>query len=361
MLQEISITDFAIIEKLHVDFSTGMTVLTGETGAGKSIIIDAVGLLAGGRGSQHFIRTGANKAILQGLFQVDSAGLTAQKLDQFGINHDDDSVILQRELYRNGRNICRINGMLVNTNTLKQVGETLVDIYGQNEHQALMHSEQHLPLLDEYLGSQLKPLLTKYQQQYQQYLKLRRQQQHKQANEKEWAQRLDMLKYQAHEIEQADLHEHEETELLAERERLTNFQTINENLSQGLADLEGDDNFAPLDMIGNAVSAVSNIETLDPAFKKISENIQGAYYMLQDAESELSNQLDSLEYDPERLNVVEARLNIIFELKHKYGDSVQQILDYHTKITGELADMQSSASSDQDLEQLVAKKTPGFS
>ncbi len=170
-----------------------------------------------------------------------------------------------------------------------------------------------------------------------------------------------MLKYQAHEIEQADLHEHEETELLAERERLTNFQTINENLSQGLADLEGDDNFAPLDMIGNAVSAVSNIETLDPAFKKISENIQGAYYMLQDAESELSNQLDSLEYDPERLNVVEARLNIIFELKHKYGDSVQQILDYHTKITGELADMQSSASSDQDLEQLVAKKTPGFS
>ncbi len=135
MLKEISIKNFAIIERLSVNFETGMTVLTGETGAGKSIIIDAVGLLAGGRGSQHFIRTGANKSVLQGLFQVPKGGLTEQKLDEYGIDHSDDNVILQRELYRNGRNICRINGMLVNTNTLKQVGETLVDIYGQNEHQ----------------------------------------------------------------------------------------------------------------------------------------------------------------------------------------------------------------------------------
>lgn len=354
MLKEISIKNFAIIERLSVNFETGMTVLTGETGAGKSIIIDAVGLLAGGRGSQHFIRTGANKSVLQGLFQVPKGGLTEQKLDEYGIDHSDDNVILQRELYRNGRNICRINGMLVNTNTLKQVGETLVDIYGQNEHQLLMQSDQHLHLLDEFVGNQIKPVLQQYQSKYAEYLKLKKQLENKNQNEKEWAQRLDMLKYQVDEIEKAELTNGEEEELISEKDRLNNFQTINESLSNGLNDIEGNETVSPLDMIGEAMSSIEDIERLDNDFKKISENIKGAYYMLQDATGEISNQLDSLEFDENRLNEVQARLNTIFELKHKYGDSIGQILQYFEKISRELHEMEVEENTGNDLEKNLA-------
>ncbi|WP_395318360.1 DNA repair protein RecN [Fructilactobacillus frigidiflavus] len=350
MLKEISIKDFAIIDKLSINFESGMTALTGETGAGKSIIIDAVGLLAGGRGSQHFIRTGENKSVLQGLFDIPHTGTTAAKLDEFGIDHDDDSVILQRELYKNGRNICRVNGMLVNTSTLKKIGETLVDIYGQNEHQTLMQSDKHLLLLDEFIGEKLSVVLSKYQLQYQQYLKLKKQLAHKNQNEKEWAQRLDMLQYQVNEIENADLVVGEEESLVAEKNRLNNFQAINDSLNQALANIDGDENISPIDMIGDAMSAIEDIENLDDAFKPISENIKSAFYMLQDASKEVSNQMDTLEFDPHRLEEVEARLSTIYELKHKYGDSIQQILKYYEKISMELQEMQAEESSGNDLE-----------
>lgn len=350
MLKEISIKDFAIIDNLSINFESGMTALTGETGAGKSIIIDAVGLLAGGRGSQHFIRTGANKSILQGLFDIPHDGTTAAKLDEFGIDHDDDSVILQRELFKNGRNICRVNGMLVNTNTLKKIGETLVDIYGQNEHQTLMQSDKHILLLDEFIGSKLKDVLEKYQLQYHLYLKLKKQLANKNQNEKEWAQRLDMLQYQVNEIENADLIDGEEEKLVAEKNSLNNFQTINQNLNQALTNIEGDDNISPLDMIGDAMSSIEDIEELDNSFTSISENIKSAFYMLQDASKEISNQMDTLEFDSNRLEEVEARLSTIYELKHKYGDSIRQILAYYEKISAELQEMQSEENSGSDLE-----------
>ncbi|USS93872.1 DNA repair protein RecN [Fructilactobacillus ixorae] len=349
MLKEISIKDFAIIDQLAVNFATGMTVLTGETGAGKSIIIDAVGLLAGGRGSQHFIRTGANKAVLQGLFQVPRNGIAEQKLDEFGIDHSDDNVILQRELYRNGRNLCRVNGMLVNTTTLKQIGETLVDIYGQNEHQALMQSDQHLHLLDEFIGKRLQPTLTDYQTNFRTYQQLQQQLRNQSQNEKARAQRFDMLQYQVNEIEKAGLTTGEEEELLRERDRLTNFQTISNSLNQSLADIEGDETISPLDMIGESMSAIEAVERLGDEFKQIAENVKGAYYMLQDAAGEITNQLDSLEFDQGRLDEVEARLNTIFELKRKYGDSIEQILAYYNQISAELADMQAEDQSGNAL------------
>ncbi|WP_429970959.1 DNA repair protein RecN [Fructilactobacillus sp. Tb1] len=354
MLKEISIKDFAIIDQLSINFESGMTALTGETGAGKSIIIDAVGLLAGGRGSQHFIRTGANKSVLQGLFDIPKGGTTAAKLDEFGIDHDDDSVILQRELFKNGRNICRVNGMLVNTSTLKKIGETLVDIYGQNEHQTLMQSDKHIFLLDEFIGTKLKDVLSQYQDQYDLYLKLKKQLANKNQNEKEWAQRLDMLQYQVNEIENEDLVDGEEEQLVAERDRLNNFQTINQNLNSALANIEGDDNISPIDMIGDAMSSIEDIERLDDEFKSISENIKSAFYMLQDASKEISNQMDSLEFDPNRLEEVEARLSTIYELKHKYGDSIQQILKYYEKISVELHDMKAEENSGTDLETQLA-------
>ncbi|HAJ53567.1 MAG TPA: DNA repair protein RecN, partial [Lactobacillus sp.] len=203
MLQELAIHDFAIIDNLALSFQPGMTALTGETGAGKSIIIDAVGLLAGGRGSVDFIRTGTAKASLEGLFDAQANPATEAKLQAYGVMDPDqkDTVLLQRELFRSGRNVCRVNGHLVNTATLKAIGETLVDIHGQNEHQQLMHSETHLGLLDAFAGDDLLKIRQQYAEVYHNYQHTLQAVKQKQANEQEWAQRLDMLKFQVNEIQ----------------------------------------------------------------------------------------------------------------------------------------------------------------
>ncbi|AVK60283.1 DNA repair protein RecN [Lactobacillus sp. CBA3605] len=355
MLQELSITNFAIIEHLDIAFEAGMTVLTGETGAGKSIIIDAVGLLAGGRGSQEFIRTGADKAILQGMFILPKTGNTAQLLDAAGIDHADNTVILQREIAKSGRNTCRINGMLVNTTTLKQIGETIVDIHGQNEHQELMQPEKHLGLLDEFAAAKIRKLKQQYAQQYEDYQQLNQELRKKNANEKEWAQRLDMLNFQVDEISAAQVKVGEEADLTAERDRLDNYQTINQALQQSYSLLAaGEETTGAVDMVGEVMHALDPIATLDPAFNEIAVNVKNAFYALQDASGQVSNQLDLQEFDEGRLDELEQRLDVLSQLKRKYGDSEQQILDYYQKIATELAKMTDSEENSEDLDQRVA-------
>ncbi|ETY74528.1 DNA repair protein RecN [Lactiplantibacillus fabifermentans T30PCM01] len=357
MLQELSITNFAIIEHLDIAFEKGMTVLTGETGAGKSIIIDAVGLLAGGRGSQEFIRTGADKAVLQGMFILPADGVTAQLLDEVGIEHADNTVILQREIAKSGRNTCRINGMLVNTTTLKQIGETIVDIHGQNEHQELMQPEKHLGLLDEFATRKIHKLKKQYTTQYEAYQQLNQELRQKNANEKEWAQRLDMLNFQVEEIAAAQVRVGEEAELAAERDRLDNYQTISQALQQSYTLLAaGEDTTGALDMVGTAMNALEPIANLDPAFNEITMNVKNAFYGLQDAAGQISNQLDLQEFDEGRLDEIEQRLEVLSQLKRKYGDSEQQILDYYAKISAELAKMTDSEENSEDLADRVAAK-----
>lgn len=354
MLQELSITNFAIIEHLDIAFENGMTVLTGETGAGKSIIIDAVGLLAGGRGSQEFIRTGADKAVLQGMFILPADGVTAQLLDEAGIEHADNTVILQREIAKSGRNTCRINGMLVNTTTLKEIGETIVDIHGQNEHQELMQPEKHLGLLDEFAAPKIRKLKAKYGQQYHDYQQLNQELRQKNANEKEWAQRLDMLNFQVEEITAAHVKVGEEAELTAERDRLDNYQTISQALQQSYTLLAaGEETTGAVDMVGTAMNALEPIANLDPAFNEITMNVKNAFYGLQDAAGQISNQLDLQEFDEGRLDEIEQRLDVLSQLKRKYGDSEQQILDYYQKIAAELAKMTDSEENSEGLAERV--------
>ncbi|AYJ41815.1 DNA repair protein RecN [Lactiplantibacillus pentosus] len=354
MLQELSITNFAIIEHLDIAFEAGMTVLTGETGAGKSIIIDAVGLLAGGRGSSEFIRTGADKAVLQGMFILPADGVTAQLLDEAGIDHADNTVILQREITKSGRNTCRINGMLVNTTTLKQIGETIVDIHGQNEHQELMQPEKHLGLLDEFAAAKIRKLKQQYQQQYDHYQQLNRELRQKNANEKEWAQHLDMLNFQVDEIAAAQVKVGEEAALIAERDRLDNYQMINQALQQSYTLLAaGEETTGAVDMVGTAMNALEPIANLDSAFNEITVNVKNAFYGLQDAAGQISNQLDLQEFDEGRLDEIEQRLDVLSQLKRKYGDSEQQILDYYQKIAAELAKMTDSEENSEDLAQRV--------
>ncbi|MTV81091.1 DNA repair protein RecN [Secundilactobacillus folii] len=357
MLQELSIKNFAIIASLDVEFEEGMTVLTGETGAGKSIIIDAVGLLAGGRGSQHFVRTGADKAVIQGAFVFPKNGQTYQQLDDLGIDHDDGTVILQREIYRSGRNICRINGMLVNTSTLKQLGETIVDIHGQNEHQELMQPDKHLRLLDEFGGTPLQKIKQQYQTTYQDYQRLHHSMVSRNTHQKEWAQRLDMLRFQVKEIEDAQLQPDEENSLTQQRDRLMNYQKINTALQEGFLALNGDEEATgALDLSGEAMNSLSTIADLDPAFKQLFESLQSAYYALQDASGELSKQVDLLEYDDNKLDEIEQRLNVIHQLKRKYGDSEQQILTYLDRIKKELTDMEAAEIDEGDLDEQLDQK-----
>ncbi|MCH4163562.1 MAG: DNA repair protein RecN [Lentilactobacillus diolivorans] len=349
MLLELSITDFAIIEHLDIEFQSGMTVLTGETGAGKSIIIDAVGLLVGGRGSHDLIRTGAKKSVIQGNFILHDDNPTYSVLDKLGIDHSDGNVIIEREIFANGRNSCRVNGIMINIATLKRIGETMVDIQGQNEHQELMRPEKHIQLLDDFADDQLRAIMAKYQQEYDEFVKLRDLNEKKHENEKEWAQRVDMLKFQIKEIEAADLHENEDTDLVSERDHLTNFQRIHDSLVNSYEGINGEQT-GSLDSIGSAMSAMQDIEDLDPQYKQISDDLSGAFFTLQDVASQISDQLSNLEFDQDRLDQVEQRLNTIYQLKHKYGDSVSQILDYLRKIKDELNEMSGNTAAHDDLE-----------
>lgn len=351
MLQELTIRDFAIIEKMDIDFRSQMTVLTGETGAGKSIIIDALGLLAGGRGSVEFIRRGMNKALIQGQFLVPKSAMTFTILDSLGIEHEDESLILERDIYQSGRNVCRINGILVNLASLRRVGETLIDIHGQNEHQELMHPETHINLLDSY-NKKLVNLKQEYLEKYQEYRYLQNILSKREANEKAWAQRLDMLEFQSQEIENANLKENEEEKLIEEKKRLDNYQAIHEALETSYQVLT-EENYDVVGNLGRAMEELEKTADLAPELKQISEKVSDAFYSLQDVTHDISSELDQMEWDENRLNQIEQRLELIHQLKRKYGDSITQILNYDTKIKNELEEMHSNETSSEKQEAAV--------
>ncbi|MGV0016796.1 DNA repair protein RecN [Limosilactobacillus fermentum] len=351
MLQELTIDNLAIIDHLSLEFDDHMTVLTGETGAGKSIIIDAVSLLVGGRGSQEFIRKGEEKLSLQGQFEIPKLPGYVAKLDELGISHDDGALIISREIHRSGRNTIRVNGTLVNAATLKQLGSGLVDIQGQNEHQLLLRPEAHLGMLDQFANAKVQPLLASYQEQYQEYRRLEAAVNQKKANEQQWAQRLDMLRYQVKEIGDADLRADEEDELIAERERLEHFQQIATTLQQVVGVLNDDEEAPVLDQVATIMNAAQEIAPFDPEYDDLAQSLSDAYYSLQDVANQAGHQLDSLEFDEERLATINARLATIADLEHKYGESLADVLAYYDQIKEELTDMEAAADSGSDLEE----------
>ncbi|MEZ7280170.1 DNA repair protein RecN [Limosilactobacillus fermentum] len=351
MLQELTIDNLAIIDHLSLEFDDHMTVLTGETGAGKSIIIDAVSLLAGGRGSQEFIRKGEEKLSLQGQFEIPKLPGYVAQLDELGISHDDGALIISREIHRSGRNTIRVNGTLVNAATLKRLGSGLVDIQGQNEHQLLLRPEAHLGMLDQFANAKVQPLLASYQEQYQEYRRLEAAVNQKKANEQQWAQRLDMLRYQVKEIGDADLRADEEDELIAERERLEHFQQIATTLQQVVGVLNDDEEAPVLDQVATIMNAAQEIAPFDPEYDDLAQSLSDAYYSLQDVANQAGHQLDSLEFDEERLATINARLATIADLEHKYGESLADVLAYYDQIKEELTDMEAAADSGSDLEE----------
>ena len=335
MLRELSIRNFAIIDDLTVSFSDGLTVLTGETGAGKSIIIDAVHLLAGGRGSLEFIRHGARKAELGGLFQVaDDSHPIYAKLEEAGLEAEEGTIILRRDLNDNGKSVCRINGKLVPLSVLRDIGGSLIDIHGQHENQELMDEKQHINLLDYFAHDELKDIKEEYGRLYQAYRELKREVQALNLDEQRTAQRIDLYQFQINELEEAALQVDEEEKLLEERRRLMNFHKIFERANMAYEAISGEGN--GLDYIGNAMNALEDIVELDANFKESSEAVASSFYALQDAAFQIKDVLDDLEFDPERMNEVEHRLAQYQAMKRKYGTTVEEILAYHAKIEEEL-------------------------
>lgn len=351
-----TIKNFAIIPQLNIRFQQGMTALTGETGAGKSIIIDAMGLLAGGRGSSDYIRHGEDKCLLEGLFEWPNHPEFPLLMEELGIDTTESFLILQRDMSRSGKNICRVNGRIVTLVNLRRIGMYLVDIQGQNEHQELLQPEKHLSLMDSFGSKEFKQKLETYQKIFVEYQQLARELQKVQQNEQSYVQRIDMLRFQSEEIEQAALQDNEEEALVEERDKLMNFQKIVDAFGKTYAILS-EESTSIVDGVGLALNEMQEIEQLDADYQKISENLQSAYYMLQDAASEVSKQLDYLELDEERLEEIVARLELIRQLKRKYGESVQKVLAYYESIVAELNQMDHSENQLEALnKQLIEKE-----
>ncbi|WP_369903482.1 DNA repair protein RecN [Bacillus manliponensis] len=362
MLSELSIRNFAIIESLNITFQKGLTVLSGETGAGKSIIIDAISLLVGGRGSAEFVRYGTDKAEIEGLFYVeDEYHPCIAKAEELDIEIEDGMIILKRDISASGKSVCRVNGKLVTLSTLKEIGKTIVDIHGQHETQDLMNEERHLFMLDHFEGDRITTQLEVYKHVYSEYEQLKKQLRALTENEQQMAHRLDLIQFQLEEIRKADLRIDEEQELTEERLKISNFEKIYKALGDAYRSLR--DDRGGLDQVRNAMSQMESISDLDTSYQENYDTIANSYYLLEEVSYQLREKLDMMEYDPNRLDEIETRLNEIRMLKRKYGNTVEEILEYADKIEEEVftienkdVHVETTKKKMKELEQVIVKE-----
>ena len=348
MLLEISIKNFAIIQEVSLTFDKGMTVLTGETGAGKSIIIDAMNLMLGSRATTDVIRHGSPKAEIEGLFSLEKNAELEAILTQQGIAVSDE-LIIRREILANGRSVSRVNGQLVNLSVLKEMGPYLVDIHGQHDQEELMRSSHHIGLLDSFGQADFQELKASYKQVFEAYRTLRKQVLDKQKNELEHKARIEMLEYQIAEIEAADLQAGEDAALLQERDRLLNHKQIADTLTNAYAMLENED-FSSLSNLRSAMNDMQSVEEYDKDYKEISQQLTESYYDIEDISKRLADILEDLDFDGNRLLQVENRLDLIYSITRKYGGQVDDVLEYFAKISQEYQLLTGSNLTGQDLE-----------
>ncbi|MDL2258548.1 DNA repair protein RecN [Eubacteriales bacterium OttesenSCG-928-K08] len=327
MLLNLSIQNVALIERLDITFSNGFHVLTGETGAGKSIIIDAVNFVLGERASRELIKSGAQKASVQAVFSLPDYPALLDRLDALGIEPEENELLLSREFNISGKSTCRINGMLVNLSSLKSVSDLLVDIHGQHEHQSLLQPEQHISYLDDFNFEQIKPLRERTQVIYKQMQELQKQLLSGFTSEQERVRRMDLLKYQIQEIEAAQLTSGEEEDLDAELQILSNAQQILTSLEGSYDYLHGDEG-GLLQNLNGALRLLEGIQAYHADYAQVYNSMQEAYYSLEDAGFTLRSLKSDFEFQPERLNEVEERLGVIQTLKRKYGNSIDEILAF---------------------------------
>ena len=333
MLLEISIKNFAIIEEISLNFEKGMTVLTGETGAGKSIIIDAMNMMLGSRATTDVIRHGAPKAEIEGLFTVESNRHLTSLFEEQGLEWTDE-LIIRREILQNGRSVSRINGQMVNLSVLKAVGQHLVDIHGQHDQEELMRPQLHIAMLDEFGDAAFFQTKDAYRQTFEDYKRLRKQVVELQRNQQENKARIEMLEFQIAEIEAAALEVDEDLHLEQERQRLLNHKMIADTLTNAYTMLDAEE-FSSLSNVRSAMNDLESIEEYDPTYKELSSQLSETFYALEDITKRLEDVVDGLEFDGNRLMQVESRLDLIHSITRKYGGQVKDVLEYLAQITKE--------------------------
>ncbi|MCZ7569337.1 MAG: DNA repair protein RecN [Ardenticatenaceae bacterium] len=356
MLAELVIQDFAIIDQVTLQFDSGFTVLTGETGAGKSIMIDAISLLLGGRAQTESVRAGAQQARIEGVFMLDECTATMVRplLDERGLLDEGDdlyTLILSREIKANGRNLCRVNGRPVSLKVLESIGEPLVDIHGQTEHLSLLKPAKHIDLLDRYAGT--GPQRAQLAERVTALTKVRRQMKSLAKSERELTQRQDRLEYIVNEIEQARLKPGEEEALNHERKVLANAEKLSMLSGTAYTQLyEGADGQpAIVDVLSEVVKMLGQLERLDETIAESRGMAEQALYLLDDVARTVGSYRDEIEFNPERLQMIEQRLDLLFKLKRKYGDSIDAILEEASRAQAELEEI---ATAEERLRELTA-------
>ena len=348
MLLEISIKNFAIIQSISLNFEEGMTVLTGETGAGKSIIIDAMNMMLGARATTDVIRHGAPKAEIEGLFSVENSHALQMIFDEQGIELGDE-IIIRREILQNGRSVSRVNGQMVNLSVLRSIGQYLVDIHGQHDQEELMRPQLHIQMLDGFGEADFLELKQAYQTNFDAYRKMRKQLLEIKKNQEEHKARIEMLEFQMAEIESASLQPGEDLKLNQERDKLLNHKHIADTLTNAYTMLDNEE-FSSLANVRSAMNDMESLEEYDVEYREISTSLSDSYYVLEDVTKRLEDIIESLDFDGNRLMQIESRLDLIHAITRKYGGNVDDVLMYFAKITEEYNLLTGNHLSSDDME-----------
>lgn len=357
MLEYIAVKNFALIEELHIHFSGSFSVLTGETGTGKSMIIDALALLLGGRAQAELIRSGTDKAVVEGVFSLPSADGLRILLEELDLVNEEQTLIMSRELSLNGRNICRINGRIMTLGQYRLIGMVLVDIHGQHDHQALLQEEKHLEFLDLYGGPEHLRLKNEVKILYEDYLETKKQLEALKATEQERLQKIDFLTYQIEEIKQAHIQKGELEELTREVNVLANASKISENLGQAYEQLFGGDREnSAYDLASKALANLQEIKQMDPSLANLVAQLEPALYLLEEGAMQIRDYLEGLDYSAQKLEQSEKRLHLLQDLCKKYGHNLEEVLAYGEKISAELEKWLSSSERIEELGLECAQK-----
>lgn len=361
MLTELRIQNFAIIDKLDLKFAAGLVILTGETGAGKSIILDAITMLIGGRAEATLIRTDAEQAFVEGVFKLKGAVRAAvhEILKREDLMDDPDYVTLTREVRREGRSVARVNGRTVGVSLLKELGAALVDIHGQSEHLSLLDPRAHLGLLDRFadIGEELKAYRTTYHK----LIEVRRELNELRQMQADSDRRVEMLTFQAEEIEAAKLKKGEDESLRHERDRLANAESLAQHAQEALTLLDEStpEASAASDLVGQAARALAALAKTDPAQASLAERADLLLEHLTDLTRDLRDYLDEIEFNPKRLDEVEERLNLIHNLTRKYGGSIEAVNAFAVEARRQLENITNAAERigalEAEEEKLLAK------
>ena len=353
MLLEISIKNFAIIEAISLNFEKGMTVLTGETGAGKSIIIDAMNMMLGARATTDVIRHGAPKAEIEGLFSVENSHALQMIFDEQGIELGDE-IIIRREILQNGRSVSRVNGQMVNLSVLRSIGQYLVDIHGQHDQEELMRPQLHIQMLDGFGDADFLELKQAYQANFDAYRKMRKQLLEIKKNQEEHKARIEMLEFQMAEIESASLQPGEDLKLNQERDKLLNHKNIADTLTNAYTMLDNEE-FSSLANVRSAMNDMESLEDYDAEYREISSSLSESYYVLEDVTKRLEDIIEDLDFDGNRLMQIESRLDLIHSITRKYGGNVDDVLMYFVIITEEYNLLTGNHLSSDDMEAELKK------